>query len=129
MPLGAAAVGVGTLNAEMEALLKFYAPDVVCYPDPDWVDYEVCHGHDGMRRLIQRWTVQVDDFGLRVHEVRDLGERMLVLAEFTGTLKASGAPVVQPFGIVNSAMRDGKVGVAHFFLSWEQARRAAGIGA
>jgi hypothetical protein len=118
-----------TLNAEMEALLKFYAPDVVCYPDRDWVDYEVAHGHDGMRRLIARWTVKVDNFGLRVHEVRDLGARMLVLAEFTGTLKAGGAAASQPFGIVNSSMRaDGKVGVAHFYLSWEQARRAAGIG-
>src|SRR6476469_9487994 len=89
------------LNAEMEALLKFYAPDVVCYPDPGWVEYDVCHGHDGMRALIGRWVVKVDNFGLKVHEVRDMQQRMLVLAEFTGTVKGSGVPASQPFGIVN----------------------------
>jgi hypothetical protein len=113
----------------MEALLKFYAPDVVCYPDPGWTEEEVCHGHDGMRRLIGQWTAKVDNFGLKVHEVRDMQERMLVLAEFTGTLKGSGAPAHQPFGIVNSSLGpDGKVRVAHFFLRWEDARRAAGVG-
>lgn len=118
-----------TLDAEMEALLKFYAPDVICYPAPGWVDYAVCRGHDGMRRLIARWTTKVDNFGLAVHEVRDLGQRMLVLAEFTGTLKVGGAPARQRFGIVNSSLdASGKVGVAHFFLSWEDARRAAGFG-
>jgi len=113
----------------MEALLKFYAPDVICYPDPGWVDYAVCHGHDGMRRLIALWMARVDNFGLAVHEVRDLGPRMLVLAEFTGTLKGSGAPAHQRFGIVNSSLdENGLVGVAHFYLSWEDARRAIGIG-
>lgn len=117
------------LNAEMEALLKFYAPDVVCYPARGWVDYDIAHGHDGMRALIARFSGKVDNFALHVDEVRDLGERMLVLAEFTGTSKITGAKASQPFGIVNSSMRtDGTVGVAHLYLSWEQARRAAGIG-
>jgi SnoaL-like protein len=129
MSRGSTAHRSGMLDAEMEALLKFYAPDVICYPDPGWVDDAVCHGHDGMRRLIRRFTAKVDDFDLAVHEVRDLGERMLVLAEFKGRLKGSGLPARQSFGIVNSSLsEEGKVGVAHFFLRWEDARRAAGIG-
>ena len=129
MSRGSAAHRPMRLNAEMEALLHFYAPDVVCYPDPGWAEERVCHGHDGMRRLISQWTGKVERSGLAVHEVRDLGGRMLVLAEFTGRLKDGGVPVRQPFGIVNSDLTpDGKVGVAHFFLDWEDARRAAGIG-
>ncbi|HWX96484.1 MAG TPA: nuclear transport factor 2 family protein [Solirubrobacteraceae bacterium] len=115
-------------SAGIEALLVFYAADVVCYPAPGWVEDAVCHGHDGFRKLSAVWTENFDEVALEVHEVRDMHERILILAEFTGRSKDSGAPVRQPFGVINSDLRDdGKVGEVRFFLGWEQALAAAGL--
>lgn len=113
-------------RAGIEALLSFYAPDVVCYPAEGWVPEPVCHGHDGIRRLSSAWAENVEGAVLEVHEIRDMRERVLVLAELTGNARDSGQPIRQPFGIVNSDLRDGgKVGEARFFLSWQEAREAA----
>jgi ketosteroid isomerase-like protein len=115
-------------NAAIEALLVLYASDVVCYPAPGWVEATVCHGHDGFRQLSAAWSENVDHPALEVHEVRDMQDRLLVLAEFTGRAKESGGPIRQRFGVINSDLRDdGKVGEARFFLDWEQARAAAGL--
>ncbi len=116
-------------NAEIEALLVFYASDVVCYPAPGWVEETVCHGHDGIRRLSAVWSEHLDEVALEVHEVRDLHDRLLVLAELTGRRTNAGARISQPFGIVNSDLRaDGKVGEVRFFLSWREALEAVGLG-
>ncbi len=115
-------------NAGIESLLVFYALDVVCYPAPGWIDEAVCHGHEGIRKLSAVWTDNVDDVAFEVHDVRDMHERLLILAEFTGRAKESGAPVRQPFGVINADLRDdGTVGEARFFLSWQQALEAAGL--
>ena len=120
--------GVDTFNAGIEAFLVFYAPDVVCYPAPGWVEDVMCRGHDGIRKLSAVWTENVDDVSLEVHEVRDLHQRILILAEFTGRSKDSGTPIRRPFGVVNSDLRDdGTVGEVHFFLTWQQALEAVGL--
>jgi SnoaL-like protein len=115
-------------DAAIEALLVFYTADVVCHPAPGWVEDAVCHGHDGFRKLSAVWTEKFDDVALEVHDVRDMHERVLILAEFTGRSKDSGARIRQPFGAVNSDLRDdGKVGEVRFFLSWQQALEAVGL--
>jgi hypothetical protein len=113
-------------GAGIEALLTFYAPDVVSYPAHGWASEEPCYGHDGIRNLSRTWTASVTDAALDVHEVRDLSRCMLILAELCGRARTSGRPVRQRFGIVNSDIRaDGKVGRARFFLTWQEAREAA----
>ena len=115
-------------EAGIEALLAFYAGDVVCYPATGWVEEPVCHGHEGIRKLSAVWTESMDDVALSVHEVRDMHERVLILAEFTGRARDTGAPTHQRFGVVNSDLRDdGKVGEACFFLTWREALDAVGL--
>jgi SnoaL-like domain len=119
---------VEAFNAEIEALLVFYAPDVVCHPARGWVGETVCHGHEGIRRLSAVWSEHVVDAALQVHDVRDLHERIVVLAELTGRTRDSGVQIRQPFGVVNSDLReDGKVGEVRFFLSWGEALRCVGL--
>src|SRR5271170_1361260 len=89
-------------NNAIEALLVLYASDVVCYPAPGWVEATVCHGHDGFRQLSAAWSENVDRPALEVHEVRDMSDRLLVLAEFSGHVKGSGSPIRQRFGVINS---------------------------
>ncbi|HEY1833331.1 MAG TPA: nuclear transport factor 2 family protein [Solirubrobacteraceae bacterium] len=109
-------------NAAIESLLLVYAEDVVCYPAPGWVEEQVCHGHEGIRRLGAVWSENWDDVTMQIHDVRDLSRRVLVLAEFAGRDRDSGEPVRVPFGVLNSDLRtDGKVGEARFFLGWDAA--------
>jgi hypothetical protein len=118
-----------TFTAGIESLMLFYAPDVVCYPAPGWVEEDVCHGHDGLRRLSAVWSEGWDDVGMKIHEVRDMQQRLLILAEFTGRDRATGELVAVPFGVINSDLReDGRVGEARFFLSWEAAQEYADGG-
>jgi hypothetical protein len=118
----------GVFDAGIEAFLVFYAPDVVCYPAPGWVEYPVCYGHDGLRKLSAVWSEGFEDVAMEVHEVRDLHTRLLILAEFTGRRKNGGMPVRRPFGVINSDLRDdGKVGEVHFYLGWQEALDAAGL--
>jgi len=113
-------------SAELDSLLLFYAPDVVCHPAPGWVDGDAaCHGHDGFRQLGAVWATGVDDPAVEIEEVRDLHDRFLIYAHFTGRSRESGKPIRQSFAAINSDLRpDGKVGEVHFFLSREEALRA-----
>jgi hypothetical protein len=116
-------------GTEIEALIAFYAQDVVCYPAPGWIDGDtVCHGHDGFRRLASVWSDDNDDVALQVHDVRDMHDRVLVLAEFTGRSRDTGGVVHQLFGVVNSKPReDGRFGEVRFYLTWQQAQEAVGL--
>ena len=81
-----------------------------------------------VRRLAEVWTENIDDGALEVHEVRDLRDRVLVLAEFTRRSRGSGEPRSQRFGAVNSDLRgDGRVGEVRFYLTWQEARDAVGL--
>jgi len=114
--------------ATIDSFLAFYAPDVVCYPAPGWVEEEVCHGHDGLRRLSAVWSANFTDVALEIHDVRDLGERLVILAQLNGRDRSSGMPSSQRFGAVNSRLDDdGKVGKVRFFLSWSEAFEAVGL--
>jgi hypothetical protein len=127
-PARADAAAADAFEAALESFLGFYAPDVVCYPAPGWIEQTVCHGHAGIRRLGAVWTSSVEDVALEIHDVRDLHERLLVLARLTGRAKDSHLPISQEFGAVNSHLRaDGRVGEVHFFLSWQEALEAAGL--
>jgi SnoaL-like protein len=114
----------------IEVFLAFYAPDVVCFPAPGWVEEEVCHGHDGLRRLSAVWRANFDGVALEIHEVRDLSERLVILAQFTGRAKDSGMRVSQRFGAINSRLGDdSKVGEVRFFLSWNETLDGVGLSA
>jgi hypothetical protein len=119
---------IDAYQGAIDALLVFYAPDVLCHPAPGWVEEERCHGHEGIRRLSAVWADGVTDPMVEIHQVRDLGERVLVLARLTGRDSVSAAEVEQRFGLVNSDLRaDGTVGEVRFFLHWEDVLRAVGL--
>ena len=85
------------------------------------------HGHDGLRAIVGVWTENFDDFELAIQEVREVGDRVLVLGETTGRIKGSGVPIRQPLGMVWSGFRDGKIGDQRNFLTWQQALEAVGL--
>jgi ketosteroid isomerase-like protein len=111
----------------IEAVMPFYAADVVFYFDPEWVEDAAYRGHDGIRRAEAVWAENFDDFAWAVQEIRDLEDRVLVLAAMTGRAKGSGVPVRQPTGLVGSGFRDGTIGEVRSFNSWQRALEAVGL--
>jgi ketosteroid isomerase-like protein len=111
----------------IEAALSCFADDVVAYPFPEWIEQSEYRGHDGLRALIAVWTDNFDEFELHTHEVREVGDSVLILGETAGRIKGSGVPIQQPLGIVYSDFRNGRIGKTRNFLTWSQALEAAGL--
>jgi SnoaL-like polyketide cyclase. len=114
-------------GAGIESALSVFPPDVVVYPFPEWVEESEYRGHDGVRQLTAVWTDSFDDFAIEVEEVRDLGDRVVILGETTGRIKDTGVPIRQPVGAVFSDFRDSKIGEARFFMAKQQTLEAAGL--
>lgn len=110
-----------------EAMLPFFPDDVVWVPAPGWVEDAEHRGHDGVRRMAAVWTDNFDDLALTPCEMRDLGEEVLVLAEANALIKTTGAPIRQPYAMVYSDFRDGKIGEVRFYLSWEEGLARCGL--
>jgi ketosteroid isomerase-like protein len=110
----------------MEAVLPFYAQDVVCYPVSEWLEDPVYRGHEGALRLTS-WTDDFDNVAFEAHEIRDVGDRVVVLAELTGQIRDTGVPIRQAFGVVYADFHDGTTGEVRYFLTWQQALEAVGL--
>jgi ketosteroid isomerase-like protein len=116
----------------LDEMLRRLPEDVVWFPFPEWPDgAEARHGHEGVRELMEAWTDNFDEYTTDAQEIRDLGDRVLVLGEIAGRIKGSGVPIRQPLGYVLSDFRTGQFGEAfgeaHFFLTWTDALEAAGL--
>ena len=111
-----------------EAALRFFASDVVWLPAEEWPDGAEYRGHDGMRRLTASFSENFDDLAFDVHELRDVGDRVLVRVDLTGIIKDSGQTIRQPRGFVVSDFRDGRFGHIQTFASWQEALDAVGLG-
>jgi hypothetical protein len=73
------------------------------------------------------WTDNFGAFKLDVYEFREVGDRVVFLGETAGRIKGSGVPIRQPLGVVYSDFRDGRIGEARYFLTWQQALEAVGL--
>jgi ketosteroid isomerase-like protein len=111
----------------IEEALPSFVPDNVVYALPEWPGPPEYLGHDGTRALVTEWTEIFDDFKMEVREIRDLGDRVLVLGENPGRIKATGAPIRQPLGALFGDFRNGQIGETRFFLTWREALEAAGL--
>jgi ketosteroid isomerase-like protein len=110
----------------VEAAQASFARDVVFYAFPEWPGPSEYRGHDGLQALLTEWIENFDDFEIEVCEVREVGDRVLVLAETVGRIKGSSVPIRQPLGTVWD-VRDGQIGGGRNFLTWLEALEAAGL--
>jgi ketosteroid isomerase-like protein len=112
---------------DIEAFLSFFPADVVWHPFVEWPDDPVYRGYDGVRKLIAAWTDNFEDWGIEVREIRAAGTRVVALTEMIGQIKGSGVPIRQPMGAVFSEIHENTAGEVHFFLTWLEALKAAGL--
>ena len=65
---------------------------------------------------------------MEVHEIREVEDRVLLLAETVGRIKGSGVPIRRAVrGRFSGTFRDGQIGAGRTFLTWREALKAAGL--
>ena len=111
----------------IEALLAYFTPDGVFYPDPSWMEEPVYRGRDAVAAFAKTQTEAFGDFVVEIREIRAEGERVFALTEFVGQAPASGVPIRQKMVHVFSDFREGMIGEDRTFLSWEAALKAVGL--
>jgi hypothetical protein len=114
-------------NSEgLEGVLAFCPGDVILYPFSEAPESQAgFRGHDGVREVMGTWLSSFDHYVIEPHEWRDLGDRVLMLGEMSGVIKGSAIEVRQPIASLSWDFRDGQVGRARWFSSWEEALEAA----
>jgi ketosteroid isomerase-like protein len=121
-----AAVAAWNDGGGLEGVLEFCPDDVVWHPFPEWPDgAEPRTGHQGVRELMAAWIENFDEWEPVIEEVRDLGDRVLVLGEMSGRIRGTRVPIRQPLGWVCRDFRNGQIGEIRFFLTWRDAVEAA----
>ena len=110
----------------VEAILPFYAEDIVWMDDPDWPDAQVWHGRDGVRRAFAE-RFDATSIAVDFEEAAERGNQVLVLMRWMAEGLGSGATaVLRPAMLVDF---DGYlVSRARFFLDRDRAREAFEAG-
>jgi ketosteroid isomerase-like protein len=114
-------------NGGADALVEYATPDCVFYPDPAWIEEDQYRGRDGFIAFNRTQSATFGDFTVEIHEIRSVGDRVLVLAELIGRAKSSGVPIRQQAAHVLSDFRDGMIGEDRTFLSWDAGLKAVGL--
>jgi ketosteroid isomerase-like protein len=83
-------------------------------------------GHDGIRRFWREYRESWEYFRVAVVELRDLGDRVLLLGSISARGKEGGVDVDSPGGSVVT-LRDGKVVRSEDYLSHAEALEAVGL--
>ena len=101
--------------------------DCVIHPFPEWPGDQVYEGRAGWRLLINEWIENFEDLMWDIDRLVDLDDRVLVCVVHRGFIKGARLPVSQPLSLLCGNFRDGSVGTADFFMTWEEGLKAAGL--
>ena len=114
-------------DSGIEAVLPFYAEDIVLYSVPEWPDDSEYHGHEGAMKLERQWTENFDEFGFEVQALHDAGDSVVATTEMVGRIKGTRDPVTQRIGMLSWDFQDGRIRRVRYFTSWALALEAAGL--
>jgi len=120
-----------SLDAYNRRDLEIY--DELYTPDFEWVSPTTSAVEGGSyrgRAAFERYFAMVgetwDEFRVTVTDVREVGDRVLLLGRLEARGLGSGVPVDTPMGSVLD-FRDGKISRVRAFLDHGEAFRAAGL--
>ena len=110
----------------IDAVMPLCAPDVVWHFDAEESVEDLAYrGRDGIRGAYEVWIESLDDFGWDVHAIRDLGERVLVLADITGLSRDTGLAARLSTNLL-ADVHDGLIHEVRTFIDLDRALAAAG---
>ena len=115
------------IRRDVEAAIAFWDPDGVWYPgmEADVEGGKVYRGQAEIRRYYQDLAGFSDEHDIEVCDVRDLGDKVLLLLRMTMRF-ASGVTLDQDGGALLT-WRDGKLLEARAYMSRADALEAAGL--
>ena len=77
----------------VEAMLGFVDPEIEWLTRPDLPDSDLYKGHDGVRRLYQRFEEDLEDMYYEPDELIDAGDRVVLVFHWGGRGRGSGIQV------------------------------------
>ena len=84
-------------------------------------------GRPGVVAFVDDWQREMGLSTWRPEEVIDLGDRVLVRVQFTGTGRTSGAALTHTSGWLFQLSPRGRIAVHDFYWEWQDALEAAGV--
>jgi ketosteroid isomerase-like protein len=112
-------------DGDIDAILETLDPDVELIPMRSLLDGRSYRGHDGARQFLTDMAEEWEDIHIEPEEIRDLGDRVLVLGKFQARGRASGVEVDAPAAWL-SELRDGKTIVLRAYPNRKDALREIG---
>jgi uncharacterized protein len=121
--------GVEAYNSgDVEGLIATSDPDVRLTPIRKLLEGGEYVGHEGLREFVADMDEDWTERGIDVSELRDAGDRVLVLGDFYGTGRASGTEVRYPVAWL-CEMREGKLARLRAYTDQGQALADCGMAA
>ncbi len=112
-------------RGDAEATLTFFDPDVVIDASHR-VDGRVGHGREELVQIFGEWMDTWDEWREEVEEMRDAGDRVLVISTQRGRGKGSGVEWENRFGMLYE-IQGGKIRRWTVYDDPRQALEAAGL--
>ena len=101
--------------------VHLFDPDVTWVAPPDWLDTPTYTGHAGLHQIDATWRENFDDFGLDVEDVREVGERVVVLLVQHGLIKGGSERLEQRIAWVLDFGENGLITMVRGYFSWDEA--------
>jgi ketosteroid isomerase-like protein len=113
-------------RGDLDAWIEAFDRDCVFWPLRAQLEGRPYRGHDGLRRFADGLTEEWTQVRFAPGEIRDVGDKVVLLSRFQARGRASGAELDFPIGVVGE-VRDGKVTEARMFSDPADALEAAGL--
>ena len=118
--------GIEAYNGgDAEGIVQMADPEVTLVPLRSLLEGGQYTGHDGVRRFLADMDEDWEGREIELDEIRDLGDRVLVLGNFHAVGRASGSDIRQPVAWL-CEMRDGKLRRMQAYSDREAAIAEAG---
>jgi ketosteroid isomerase-like protein len=110
-------------RGDLDAWLGHFDSEVEWYAAPDEPEPGPFRGHDGLLKMVARWTEIFPDIRADADEYIDAGEHVIASVRFRGHTAGSDADVVVDELIVNK-YRDGRIVEVREYRTREEALEA-----
>jgi ketosteroid isomerase-like protein len=113
-------------RGDLDAWLAYFDPEIEWYAASDEPEPGPFRGHDGLLKMVARWTEIFPDLRADIEEYIDAGEYVIAPVRFRGHAAGSDADVVVEEVLVNK-YRDGRVVEVREYRTREEALEAVSV--
>jgi hypothetical protein len=108
-----------------EAVAQFFLPTWVGQAVPEWPGPGRYRGHDGLAQLLDEWKAETEQFEFDLRDQVDVGDH--TISRLWMRRVASGRTRLDALLFEVDQLHDGAIAETCWFLTWAEARVAAGL--